>query len=425
MAGSRNGERTSESGSRTADPSTDARCLSEIAEGYLVELQRQSRLAPEPARRASRFFRQSGQWLMRKTKELIQDHWDIGVFDIAFGSVKAFGVYPALYFAGLTWTIPIMEYAPLNTQLWTAGYLSLRRNLLSQIGKRRYGHSLNRMDELRDRALRIWPRDARHIHRFEFDGVERMLRIRRSRFSAWRRWLRKQGPEPNVLLRSELRRMISDPEFLFCANPLRNNAYLYQEIAIKKILATPEDRSRLLSRLTPEEPLRTARDRRLLATIGETLIPSYARVIEQGDALTASLRRNLDSGFSLTSLALRWINWSYQRTIYRKMGELQVLHYRLLADLLDGRSISESEHPPRIRRQRTEIQVWLERATRFGDRVKRVSSKRHAHELIERGIVDARSLGLPVRLARAARRLSPSRRSRVSEAPPGDRGNRP
>ena len=106
MAGRPNEERTSESGSRAADPSADARCLSQIAEGYLIELQKQSRLAPEPtlARRVGRFFRRSGQLLVRKTKELIQDHWDIGIFDIAFGSVKAFGVYPALYFAGLTWT---------------------------------------------------------------------------------------------------------------------------------------------------------------------------------------------------------------------------------------------------------------------------------------------------------------------------------
>ena len=118
----------------------------------------------------------------------------------------------------------------------------------------------------------------------------------------------------------------------------------------------------------------------------------------------------------MTSLALRWINWSYQRTIYRKMAELMVLHYRLLADLLDGVSLCESEYLPRIRCQRAEIQAWLERATRFGERAKRLSSKAGAHDLIERGIAEARALGLPVRLARTARFMSPSGQRRLDGA---------
>jgi len=418
VAGPVNRAPTSQTGSRADDSSADARCLSRLADQYLIELGKQSHLAPEPSpfRRLGHITQRVGQWFVRKGKELIQDHWDLAVFDVAFGSVKAFGIYPALYFAGLTWTIPIMEFAPLNTQLWTAGYIAARHRILSQIGKRRYGHSLIRMDEFRDRALGIWPRDARSIHRFEFEGVERTVRIRRSRFVAWMRRLRGQSPERNVLLQFELRRMISDEEFLFRANPLRNNAYLYEEIAIKKILAAPESRGAFLARLTPEGPPGAARDRELFAEIGETLTPSYSRVIEQGDALTASLRRNLDSGFSMTSLALRWINWSYQRTIYRKMAELAVLHYRLLADLLDGVSLRESEHLSRIRCQRAEIQAWLERATRFGERAKRLSSKAGAHGLIERGIAEARALGLPVRLARTARWMSPSGQRRLGGA---------
>ena len=45
------------------------------------------------------------------------------------------------------------------------------------------------------------------------------------------------------------------PAFLFQANPLRSNAYLYEEVLLKKILATPEDRPKLLACLEPEAPL--------------------------------------------------------------------------------------------------------------------------------------------------------------------------
>ncbi len=105
------------------DASEDARRVTEVAEGYLADLNKRSRAAPPLSRvgRALRVVERSRQWFVRKTRELVQDHWDLGLFDVLFGSVKAFGIYPALYFAGLTWTIPIAEYAPLNTQLWTAG----------------------------------------------------------------------------------------------------------------------------------------------------------------------------------------------------------------------------------------------------------------------------------------------------------------
>ena len=360
--------------------------------------------------RALRVVERSRQWFARKGKELIQDHWDLGLFDIAFGSAKVFGIYPALYFAGLTWTIPIMEYGPLNTQLWTAGYLFSRRQILSKLGERRYGRSLNEMDDLRDHALRIHPRDARRIHRFEYEGVNRTIRIGRSRVFDWIRRLRGLSRESNVVLQSELRAMISDKEFLFQANQLRNNPFLFEEIAIKKILSTSEDRPKLLNRLAPEEPLEDARDRKLFATVGDSLIPAYARVIEQGDSLTQALRRNLGSSFSATSLSLRWVNWSYQRTIYRMLAGLERLSYQLLAEILDGRCIDGSDYVPRICERRAEIQTWIDRATGFGERAKRVLSKPQGHGLAQDGIREAQTVGLPVRLARIALRLSASAR---------------
>ena len=372
--------------------------------------------------RFGRFLRsveRTRQWFVRKTRELIQENWDVGLFDVLFGSLKAFGIYPALYFAGLTWTIPIMEYAPLNTQLWTAGYLFGRRQLLSRLGRRRYGHGLNEMDAFRDRVLRIRPTDARRIHRFRQGGTEWTVRLGRSRATSWMRSWRGLVREPNVVLQTELRKMVPDGEFLFHANELRSNPYLYEEILIQKILSAPGPRSNLLDRLELEGPLERAADRALLATLGESPIPTYARVIEQGNSLTRRLARSLGSSFSATSLALRWINWTYQRKIYRLLAESDRQGYRLIADLLDGRAIAHSDCPARIAALRAEIETWIGRATRFGDRAKGVSYKWEGHGVARVGIEEARSVGCPVRLARIALWLSPSRRrarSRSGEA---------
>ena len=383
--------------------------LSVLAERALTELNRKSRRAKSPGRgeRLLRLLELAKQWVVRKVRELFQEHWDIGLFDVAFGSVKAFGIYPLLYFAGLAWTIPVMEYAPLNTQLWTAGYLFARGQILSQLGRRRYGHTLNRLNELRDRALRIEPRDARSIHRFSLDQGERCVRVRRSRFRAGLDRLRGRAPEANLLLQSELRAMISDPEFLFQANPLRSNAYLYEEVLLKKILATPEDRPKLLARLEPEAPLQ-GEARQLLGAIGETTAPTRARVIQQGESLTAALREQLGSGLSATSLALRWINWSHQRNIYRKLAELEALEYHLLADLLEGEMVERSRHLSPIRRKQAEIEAMIDCAASFGGRARSATSRAKAHQLIDSAIEEAGRMGLPVRLARTARWMSPS-----------------
>jgi hypothetical protein len=382
--------------------------LSQIAERTLAELNGKSRRADTPTQgeRLLRGLALAKQWMVRKLRELFQEHWDIGLFDVAFGSVKAFAVYPALYFAGLAWTIPLMEYAPLNTQLWTAGYLFARRQILSQLGRRRYGHTLNQLSQLRDRVLRIQPRDARSIHRFALDTGQRCVRVRRNRFRVWLDRLQGRVPEPNVLLQSELRAMISDREFLFQANPLRSNAYLYEEILLKKILSAPEDRRKLLARLRPEAPLQ-GEACQLLGAIGETTAPTRARVIEQGERLTAALREQLGSGFSATVLALRWNHWSHRCRIYRKLAELEALEYHLLADLLEGEMVERSRHMPPIRGKQAEIEALIDRGADFAERARGASSRAKAHQLIDSAIEEAERMGLPVRLARAARWFIP------------------
>jgi hypothetical protein len=200
--------------------------------------------------------------------------------------------------------------------------------------------------------------------------------------------------------------MISDREFLFQANPLRSNTYLYEEVLLKKILSVPEDRPKLLARLQPQVPLQ-GEARRLLEAIGETSAPTRARVIEQGESLTASLREQLGSGFSATLLALRWIHWSRQCRIYRKLAELEALEYRLLADLLEGEMVERSRHLPSIRRKQMEIEEWIDRGADFVARARGATSSAKARELIDSAIEEAEGLGLPVRLARAARWLVP------------------
>ncbi len=404
---------------RAPDPRADARRLAEVAERHLRRLEARARGLPEPTRgvRLARGLERTRRWFVRKTRELVQEHWDVALFDVIFGSVKAFGIYPALYFAGLTWTIPLLEYAPLNTQLWTAGYLFARRQLLSELGRRRYGHSLNEIDAFRDRALAVDPRDARRIHRFSWDGSERVVRCGRSRAAEWIRRIRGRAREPGVWLQGELRALVGDATFLFCAGELRSNAFLYEEVLIRRILRDSEARAALLEGLPPEPPLATEEDRALGAILAESLEPAHARVIEQGNSLTEALRERLGSSVSATSLALRWINWSYQRTLYGRLAELERLGHRLVAELLDGATPAASEYARRIRELRSEIEVWMGAATRFGSRAAVVASKPEGIVVARAGIEEAQRRGRPVRLARLALRLSPTaRRAPAPEA---------
>ncbi len=72
VAGPVNRAATSQTGSRAVDASADARCVSQLAEHYPIELGKQSHLAPEPGpfRRLGRVAQRVGQWFARKGKEL-------------------------------------------------------------------------------------------------------------------------------------------------------------------------------------------------------------------------------------------------------------------------------------------------------------------------------------------------------------------
>jgi hypothetical protein len=377
----------------------DARHIERIAARAAGEISRASRSSTPPTwrRRLLRAFALAWQVVTRKAKTLVREHWDIGLFDALFGSLKVFAVYPALYFAGLAWTIPIMEYLPLNTQLWTAGYLVLRGTVLSELGRRRYGHSLKQLDALRDRLLRVHPRDARHVHRFSLGGAPRVLRVRRSRFRNWLARCRGDGPEPGVLLQSELRRLVRNPEFLFRANPLRANPYLYEEVLLARLLATPQAHARLLALSAPEEPLE-GEGRALRATLGESHELALARLTEQADALAAALRGRLGA----TALCLRWIHASLRREVRRRLRELADLEYRLLAEIADGGTVAASPQLTALRFKRAELRAAIARAAHLARHAKAGESGAEARRLACEALGGARARGLAARRARLA-----------------------
>ncbi|MCP3985456.1 MAG: hypothetical protein GY723_13785, partial [bacterium] len=367
---------------------------------------------PGRLRRIAELARQA---VLRKGKEIIQEHWDVGIFDVGFGSLKAFALYPMLFFAELTWTIPLLEYGPLNTQLWTAGYLFLRREWLSMLGRRRYGRSLKQLFAFRDRMLRVWPRDARSVHRFELDDTSYTLRIRRGKMLHRWRIFREGAAEPNVLLQRELRSLVTDPGYVFRANPLRNNAPLYERVLLAWILANPSARLQLVERLHPE-PALVGPSGRLRDAIGEQGTDlGVARVVAAGDALVAALRTRLGSGFSALSLSLRWTHWAYQRHVYRRMADQERLGCRLLVDWMDGKRPSPLE--AELVTHQAETASWIGAMEAFGERARAVSGVDAAAVVVDEGIREARERGLEVRLARVARALSPTLR-RLRSRPP-------
>jgi hypothetical protein len=404
----------------------DARHIERVAARVAAELAWISCGAARPTRgrRVLRGFALAWQVVARKAKTLVREHWDIGLFDVLFGSLKAFAVYPALFFAGLAWTIPIMEYLPLNTQLWTAGYLAVRGHVLSEIGRRRYGHSLKQLDALRDRLLRVHPRDARHVHGFTVGGDRRVLRVRRSRFRHWLARWRGEGREPGVVLQSELRRMVRDPEFLFRANPLRANPYLYEEVLLARLLATPQAHVRLMASSAPEEPLE-GEGRALRAALGESHVLALARLAEQADALAAAQPGRLGA----TALCLRWIHASLRRAVWRRLRSLADFEYRLLAEIADGGTVATSlvvparakPGPPRsaslrlaarafgaspqlaaLRSERAELRAEIARAAHLAERAKAVGCGPEAGRLAREALADARAHGLAARRAHLA-----------------------
>jgi hypothetical protein len=381
----------------------NARHLEQAARRIAADLAQASLDAPRPTRlrRLLRCFALAWQVVARKAKTLVREHWDIGLFDVLFGSLKAFGVYPALYFAGLAWTIPIMEYVPLNTQLWTAGYLATRGHILSEIGRRRYGHSLKQLDALRDVLLRIHPQDARHVHSFSLGGTRRILRIRRSRIRNWLARWRGRGPEAGVVLQSELRRMVRDPEFLFRANPLRANPYLYEQVLLAQLLATPQAHARLLASSAPEEPLE-GEGRALRAALGELHVPILARLAEQADALAAAQPARLGA----TAACLRWVHASLRRAVRRRLRGLADLEYRLLAEIAKGGSVAASPQLAALRSEQALLRAEIDRAARLVERAKAVGCGPEAERLARGALADARAHGLAARRAHLAARLA-------------------
>ncbi len=354
-------------------------------------------------RRIAERLQCTGQWLSCKLRELFQHHWDVALFDLAFGSVKAFVIYPGLYFAGLAWTIPFVEYVPLNTQLWTAGYLLVRRQLLSGLGRLRYGYGLNRLDALRDRLLGIRTRDARSIHRFVWGGRHWVLRVRRSRVRQWLDGRRGIAPQPGVVLQAELRALLSDREFRRRANPLRANAHLYERVLIHRLLESPADRAKLLAAAAPARSVAglSAEERALAALLLESPAPILARVIEQGDTLVEALRARAGRIRPATALALRWIHRAQRRRIRRGLAALADAEYRLLADHLDGRSLRRSPQVAAIGARRAEVQHQLERAEGFAERAAAVRCEARARRLAQAAIAEGRRQGLGIRAAAA------------------------
>ncbi|MAE95907.1 MAG: hypothetical protein CL910_14715 [Deltaproteobacteria bacterium] len=382
--------------------------LDERARALAEELELAALQPPREATTAARrAFESARQGILRKGREILQDHWDVGLFDVGFGSVKAFGVYPALFFAGWTWLIPLLEVAVLNTQVWTAGYLLLRREWLSIRCRRRTGRPLKELLAYRARVFGLRPEDATGLHRFEADGREWTLRIRRSAARhAWRCW-RHGSPEPNTLLQRELRGLVADPVFRFLANPYRNNAPLYERILLARILAHRQERARLLARLVPECERRGVAAV-LIEVLGEQGTDlAVARVVAAGDRLVAALREGLGTGFSATSLSLRWIHWSYQRKIYGLLARQERWAEQVLADWISGarrETVALREHAA----VRLEASAWTRAMEAYGERAGRVDGPLAARAAIARGIAEAQGRGLPVRLARCARAVSPT-----------------
>jgi len=388
---------------RTADESYVTRRAACIE----VRLSKQCRDAARPGRlaRLGRALERMRQAVVRKGLEVIREHWDVALFDVAFGCLKAFAIYPALYFAGLAWAIAVAEYGPLNTQAWTAGYLFARQQIMSARGKRRFGYSLNRLDAFRDELLGVQPRDARRIHRFDWEGLEWTIRIRTGRLrAAWRSW-RGHPTDPNVVTPSELRALVVDDEFVFRANPLRSNPELYEAVLLQRILSNPVARDSLLGRLQPAAA-RCEEEQELARILGESLGSARARITEQGDALAAALKVNLGGGFSAASLALRWLSWSHQRALFARLSALARLQYGLLADLMEGGSLERCTGAEGIGAELREIEEGTQRAGRLSEQAITVVSKQEARDLAARGIAQARALGMKVRLARVASAVS-------------------
>lgn len=327
------------------------------------------------------------RWL-RQARELVQSHWDVVAFDLAFGSVKAFGVYPALFALGLAWAIPVAEYAPLNTQLWTAGYLLVRRRVASVLGRYRYGYSLDRLDAAREAlgAPRA-PRD-RAFHPRTLDGRAICVEVIRGRLAHFAgRWRASRSAAISVW---ELRGLVRDPELRLRAEALRHNPLLYEQVLLEHLLATPDGRRALLERLgdTPSgsDPAAGPDGFRQQTS---------ALLIDQADVLARAPR-----AASSASRALRWLHGAYRRKIRREADDMEDLGHRLLAAGLDGREGDVNELRSAHALVRARIAGWLDCADALVARVSALRTDAQLRTALARELAIAGRLGL--RPSRAA-----------------------
>jgi hypothetical protein len=380
-----------------------------LARETLGELELRAASAPPPdvAERVRRAMGAVPRWLQLKLSGLLREHWDVGLFDVTFGALKAFGAYPALYFAGLAWTIPLMETSLLNTQLWTAAYLVVRRRLRGVLGGRRFGVSLERLDALRERRLGLRPRDAR-IHRFQWEGRSYCVRVRPSRLGAWVGRLCGRLSEPGVVVQAQLRGMLRDAELRHLAEPLRRNPYLYEELLLARLLSQPDEREALFGVAVPEDPL-GPEDESLRLAIGEGRAATRARLEAQGDALRQALR-NLPSlaASSPAAVCLRWLGASLVRRVARTLRELETLEYALLADLYRGAAVPASPAAPSLARARERLADQLARIDSLVARVHCIRSPGDACRLALRGLEETRAAGIPARRAGLVAHLLPN-----------------
>lgn len=403
--------------------------LSECARRYALLFQSRARGKTRPWPLPLRALLTTARRLARQLRELMQRHWDIVVFDVVFGSLKAFGVYPALFALGLAWTIPMAEYAPLNTQLWTAGYLLVRRRIASAWGLRRYGYTLDRLDARRDTLLCRRSRVDGTLHRIELDHRPFCVTVRRSRWAHLLERLRGVAPPPGVISGSELRGLVRDAEFRLQADALRHNPTLYERVLLLHVLATPESRYALVRRLAEvpaegggaAEPPRQGpslhnspsskegSDERdgLAADLDAGSEAAEALLIEQADTLGGALGTR-----SMARMGLRWLHGAYRRRIRRERDDMKNLEYRLLAAHLDEKSSIATQLQKQHRESRARIATWVDRAEAFVARACTRKTDEPARSTLRRELILARRLGLrALRATAVARCLGGPKRS--------------
>lgn len=341
----------------------------------------------------------------RRIARLAREHGDVAVFDVAFGSLKAFGVYPALCLAGLAWTLPLMEYAPLNTQLWTAGYLLVRRRLRSLWGRWRYGVPLARMDALRALHLGCGPDDTVGVHEIPTGpGVPLRVRVERGRWrDRWRRW-RGRPPRPDALALRELEALVGDPAWCALARRLADDPWLHERALLERIVADPEGRAALRRRLPPG-PAPDTETRRWRAVLRPSDAPLRTVLREEARALREALARALGPGPSAARLCLRALHRVAQRNVHAAQAAIRDGEYRWIAARLAGDAPGAARAAEACAAGREALRGALARSRALASRAAAVRSGEAGARLVEAELREARARGARCTRARLAAAL--------------------